>query len=49
MTGELVAGLDEESNVSVEEGDGHGDVVSVRENEGSIESSLLDERENVWK
>ena len=44
-----MAGLDEESDVGVEEGDGHGDVVSVRENERSIESSLLNEREDVWK
>ena len=42
-----MTGLDEKSDVGIEEGDGHGDIVSVRENESSIESSLLDEGEDV--
>jgi ASC-1-like (ASCH) protein len=44
-----VTSLDEETNVSVHERYGHGDMLSIGEGKIRVESHLLDEREDVWK
>lgn len=43
----LVAGLDEEPDVGVHEGNGHRNVLAVREDGGTIRTALLDEAEDV--
>ena len=43
----LVAGLDEELDVGVHEGDGHGDARAVGEDEGGVVAELLDGGEDV--
>jgi hypothetical protein len=43
----LVAGLDEELHVGVHEGNGHGDVGAVREDEVGVLAELFDEGEDV--
>lgn len=43
----LVAGFDEEGNVGSHEGDGHGHVRTVGENEVGVHAHLLDEREDI--
>lgn len=43
----LVASLDEELDVRVHEGNGHGDVNTVGEDKVGVEPHLLDEREDV--
>ena len=42
-----MAGLDEETDVGVHEGDRHRDVTAVREDKVLVEAHLLDEREDV--
>lgn len=42
-----MAGLDQEADIGVHEGDGHGDVGAVREDEVGVLAELLDVREDV--
>jgi len=43
----LVTGFDEESDVGVHEGDGHGDVAAIWKNEFLVIAELLDKTEDV--
>jgi len=43
----LVAGLDEEFYIGVHEGDGHGDIAAVGEDELRVVAEALDEAEDV--
>lgn len=42
-----MASLDEQTNVGIHEGDGHGHIFSVRENSATVSPALLDEAEDV--